>query len=95
MNLEDLPPIEVMWEGRFVRALRRGKWEYASRARDIRAVVILAEHDGQVILVDQPRKIGDALCGCVPSDRAYCLVPVGGIYPAGDEVGGDQSPKQD
>ncbi len=21
MNLEDLPPVEVMWEGRFVRAL--------------------------------------------------------------------------
>ena len=55
MNLDDLPPLEVMWEGKFVRALRRGKWEYASRARDIRAVVILAEHDGKVILVDQPR----------------------------------------
>ena len=55
MNLDDLPPVEVMWEGRFVRAMRRGKWEYASRANDIRAVVILAEHDGKVILVDQPR----------------------------------------
>ena len=55
MNEDDLPPLEVMWEGKFVRALRRVKWEYASRARDIRAVVILAEHDGQVILVEQPR----------------------------------------
>jgi len=55
MSLDDLPPLEVMWEGKFVRALRRGKWEYASRARDIRAVVILAEHEGRVILVDQPR----------------------------------------
>jgi ADP-ribose pyrophosphatase len=55
MKLDDLPPLEVMWEGKFVRALRRGKWEYASRARDIRAVVILAEHEGKVILVDQPR----------------------------------------
>ena len=44
-----------MWEGKFVRALRRGKWEYASRTRDIRAVVILAEYEGKVILVDQPR----------------------------------------
>src|SRR3954471_23133173 len=44
-----------MCEGRFVRAVRRGKWEYASRANDIRAVVILAEHDGRVILIDQPR----------------------------------------
>ena len=29
MNLDDLPPAEVMWEGKFVRAMRRGKWEYA------------------------------------------------------------------
>src|SRR3954465_10661839 len=55
MNLDDLPPPEVMWAGKFVRAVRRGKWEYASRANDIRAVVILAEYDGKVILVDQPR----------------------------------------
>ena len=55
MNPDDLPPPEVMWEGRFVRAMRRGKWEYTSRARDIRAVVILAEYEGKVILVEQPR----------------------------------------
>ena len=55
MKLGDLPPPEVMWEGRFVRAVRRGKWEYASRARAIRAVVILAEFEGEVILIDQPR----------------------------------------
>jgi ADP-ribose pyrophosphatase len=55
MKLAELPPPEVMWEGRFVRAMRRGQWEYVSRARDIRAVVILAEFEGKVILVDQPR----------------------------------------
>ena len=55
MNLDDLPPVETMWEGKFVRALRRGKWEYAGRTNAIRAVAILAEHDGKVILVDQPR----------------------------------------
>ena len=55
MNLDDLPPPEPMCEGRFVRLIRRGKWEYASRAKDIRAVVILAEHEGKVILIDQPR----------------------------------------
>src|SRR5438105_5198516 len=55
MKLDDLPPAEVMWEGKFVRAIRRGKWEYASRTRNISAVVILAEYDGKVILVDQPR----------------------------------------
>jgi ADP-ribose pyrophosphatase len=55
VNLDDLPPAETMCEGRFVRLQKRGKWEYASRTRDIGAVVILAEYDGQVILIDQPR----------------------------------------
>ena len=55
MNLDDLPPAEVMWEGKFVRAMKRERWEYASRTRDIRAVVILAEYGGKVILIDQPR----------------------------------------
>jgi ADP-ribose pyrophosphatase len=67
MNLDDLPPVEVMWEGKFVRAMRRGKWEYASRANDIRAVVILAEHDGKVILVDQPRVPTDCRCVELPA----------------------------
>ena len=67
MNLDGLPPVEVMWEGKFVRALRRGKWEYASRARDIGAVVILAEHDGKVILVEQPRVAPDCRCIELPA----------------------------
>jgi len=44
-----------MWEGKYVRALKRGKWEYVSRVGDVRAVVILAEFDGKMILIDQPR----------------------------------------
>jgi len=67
MNLDDLPPVEVMWEGKFVRALRRGHWEYASRARDIGAVVILAEHEGKVVLVEQPRVAPDCRCLELPA----------------------------
>lgn len=48
-------PVEVMWSGKYVRALRRGRWEYVSRANDIRAVVILAEFEGKVILIEQHR----------------------------------------
>lgn len=52
-------PEEVMWEGRFITAKRRGKWEYVSRARNIRAGVILALVDGadgqEVVLVEQFR----------------------------------------
>jgi ADP-ribose pyrophosphatase len=67
MKLDDLPPVEVMWEGKFVRALRRGKWEYASRSRNIGAVVILAEHEGRVILVEQPRVAPDCRCIELPA----------------------------
>jgi len=67
MNLEDLPPVEVMWEGKFVRAVRRGKWEYAGRTGGIRAVVILAEHNGKVILVEQPRVPLDCRCIELPA----------------------------
>jgi len=67
MNLDDLPPPQLMWEGKFVRAFKRDKWEYASRARDIRAVVILAEHEGKVILVEQPRVPLDCRCIELPA----------------------------
>ena len=67
MKLEDLPPPELMWSGKFVRALRRGKWEYASRVGGINAVVILAETDGKVILVDQPRVAPDCRCLELPA----------------------------
>ena len=67
MKLDDLPPPQLMWEGKFVRAMKRDKWEYASRARDIRAVVILAEHEGKVILVDQPRVPTDCRCIELPA----------------------------
>ena len=44
-----------MWAGKFVSAKRRGKWEYVSRARGIKAAVILAIEDGHVLLVEQYR----------------------------------------
>ena len=67
MNLDDLPPAEVKWEGKFVRVLQRERWEFASRSRNIRAVVILAEHDGKVILVEQPRVAPDCRCIELPA----------------------------
>src|SRR5262249_36869382 len=67
MNLDDLPPPQLMWEGKFVRAFKAAKWEYASRARDINAVVILAEFEGKVILIDQPRVPLDCRCVELPA----------------------------
>ena len=65
--IEDDAPAEVMWEGKYVRAMRKGRWEYASRTKDTRAVVILAEHGGRVILIDQPRAALGARCIELPA----------------------------
>ena len=67
MSFDDLPPPETMCEGRFVRLLKRGRWEYASRANDIKAVVILAEYDGKMVLVDQPRVAPNCRCVELPA----------------------------
>jgi ADP-ribose pyrophosphatase len=44
-----------MWQGQYIRAMRQGRWEYASRCKSITAVVIFAEIDGKVILIEQER----------------------------------------
>jgi ADP-ribose pyrophosphatase len=49
------PQEEIVWQGRFITTKTRGKWEYVSRARGIKAAVILAIDDGHVILVEQFR----------------------------------------
>ena len=76
-------PEEIVWQGRFVTTKRRGKWEYASRARGIRAAVILAiDEAGHAILVEQYR---------VPLGRICLELPAGLI---GDDDGSeDESPE--
>ena len=51
----DAEPEEIMWQGRFITAKKTGKWEYVSRARGIKAAVILAVEDDHVLLVEQYR----------------------------------------
>ncbi|MGB3795322.1 MAG: NUDIX hydrolase [Alteraurantiacibacter sp.] len=48
-------PEEIAWEGKWIVAKTRGKWEYASRTGAIRAAVILAVEDGEILLVEQYR----------------------------------------
>jgi ADP-ribose pyrophosphatase len=60
-------PLEVKWQGRFVRACTRGKWEFAGRVGGVRAVVILAEHEGKVILVEQYRVAVGGRCLELPA----------------------------
>lgn len=69
---------ETMWEGRYIVAVRDGRWEYVRRARNIRAVVILAQtDDGELLLVEQMR---------VPIGRRCIELPAGLI---GDDDGGE------
>jgi ADP-ribose pyrophosphatase len=66
MSLHDEPE-EVMWQGRFITAKRRGKWEFVGRARGIKAAVILAVEDGHVLLVEQYRVPLGANCIELPA----------------------------
>ncbi len=53
--MDEQAPEEIVWQGKFVTAKKRGRWEYVSRARGIRAAAILAIDEGQVLLVEQYR----------------------------------------
>lgn len=80
MSLEDEfrdQPEQTRWEGRFISAKTRGRWEYVSRARGIKAAVILAfTPEDEVVLVEQFR---------VPLGRPCIELPAGLI---GDDAGG-------
>lgn len=55
MTEDSTAPVETMWRGKYLSALRRGRWEYVSRTGSTNAVVVIAEHDGKIILVEQYR----------------------------------------
>lgn len=48
-------PLETVWQGKYIAAVRRGRWEFVTRSGSTNAVVILAEHEGKVVLVEQYR----------------------------------------
>ena len=58
---------ETMWRGKYISALKRGRWEYVSRTGSTNAVVILAQHDGKVILIEQYRVPVGARCLELPA----------------------------
>jgi ADP-ribose pyrophosphatase len=65
---EQLDEEQVAWQGRFITAKTRGRWEYVGRARGIKAAVILAVDGEDVILVEQYR---------VPLGRNCIELPAG------------------
>jgi ADP-ribose pyrophosphatase len=75
MSIPDLPPAEIVWQGKYITVRKQANWEYVGRARGITAAVILAIDDGNVILVEQYRVPLKGFClelpaGLVGDDRA-------------------------
>jgi ADP-ribose pyrophosphatase len=65
---------QIEWEGKYIRIVRDGTWEFVERCGGVHAVVILAEHDGKVVLIEQVR---------VPLGNRKCLELPAGLV--GDE----------
>ena len=82
MTVDRDAPENIVWQGKYVVAKTRGRWEYVSRARGIRAAVSLAIEDGHVLLVEQYR---------VPLGRVCLELPAGLI---GDDDGAEDEPAE-
>jgi ADP-ribose pyrophosphatase len=70
-------PKEQVWEGKYIKVTKQGTWEYVSRTRGVGAAVIVAIHEGHVILVEQYR---------VPVGARCIELPAGLV---GDETAGE------
>jgi ADP-ribose pyrophosphatase len=69
---------QTVWEGKYIKVIKQGPWEYVSRTRNVTAAVILAIHEGHVILVEQYR---------VPVGARCLELPAGLV---GDETEGEE-----
>jgi ADP-ribose pyrophosphatase len=71
----------VVWQGRYLRAVVRGRWEYVER-RGITGIVgiVPVTDDGRLVLVEQVRP---------PVDARVIELPAG---PVGDEAGREDEP---
>lgn len=72
----------VEWEGKYIRIVRDGTWEYVERCGGVHAVVILAEHDGKVVLIEQAR---------VPLGNRKCIELPAGLVGDEDDKGVEET----
>ena len=77
-DCDKLPAAETVWEGKYIKVRKQGSWEYVGRTRGVTAAVILAVHEGEVILVEQFR---------VPLGKPCLELPAGLV---GDEAEGEE-----
>jgi ADP-ribose pyrophosphatase len=65
-RLDHAPKVE--WQGKYIRIVTRGGWEYVERCGGVGAVVILAETEGKIILIEQSRvPLGGRICLELPA----------------------------
>ena len=69
---------DVEWEGKYLRIVKDGRWEYVERCGGVHAVVIIAEHEGKVVLVEQVR---------VPLGNRKCIEMPAGLVGDEDDKG--------
>lgn len=72
----------VEWEGKYIRIVRDGRWEFVERCGGVHAVVILAEHEGKVVLVEQPR---------IPLGSRNCIELPAGLVGDEDDKGVEET----
>lgn len=61
-------PLETMIEGKWLRLVKRGRWEFAQRTKGGTAALIVAVTEaGELVLVEQPRAPLDAHCIELPA----------------------------
>ena len=77
----DDPP-KVQWDGKYIRIVTRGGWEYVERCGGVSAVVILAETAGRIILIEQSR---------VPLGGRTCLELPAGLVGDEDDKGVEET----
>ncbi len=77
----DDPP-KVQWEGKYIRIVTRGGWEYVERCGGVSAVVIHAENAGRIILIEQSR---------VPLGGRTCLELPAGLVGDEDDKGVEET----
>ena len=72
----------VEWEGKYIRIVRDGRWEFVERCGGVHAVVIIAEYEGKLVLVEQPR---------IPLGKRNCIELPAGLVGDEDDKGVEET----
>ncbi|HXH00853.1 MAG TPA: NUDIX hydrolase, partial [Xanthomonadaceae bacterium] len=94
MSLPIDEPPEVLHAGKWLRLMRRGRWEYAERSTGdgMAVIVVAATPDDHVLFVEQPRvPIGartiEMPAGLVGDDHAHDTLEAAALRELEEETG--------